>query len=43
MQIKLYADKYSKSGQEYVWDQLNNAILPSSFPATFDPWYVYYR
>ena len=37
VQIKTYADKYPKVGQEYAQEQLNSVTLPSSFSATFDP------
>ena len=40
IQIKTYADKYPKGGQEYAQQELSGVTLPSSFSATFDPWSV---
>lgn len=40
VQIKAYAEKYPKSGQENAQRILSNVTLPQSFCATFDPWLV---
>ena len=40
IQIKAYADKYPKGGQEFAQQELSGVTLPSSFSATFDPWSV---
>ena len=43
VQIKAYADKNGKSGQEYAQHELSDVTLPSSFSTTFDPWSVNYN